>query len=195
MDLLQYTFTLDPGFSMAAIRERVAAKRHLLEGLPGLRWKAWLLSETLPGRTQAKTYAPLYLFEGSPAVQAFLCGDLYKSVTDSFGWTRPHHGRAMGGPSTSIAGARSCALTVSSLDDHAALRRALAASGGLAPSPQPCPAMGTALATLKQLDIARMQLRDYTFCSCEAAALSEVHADLIYEVVAVSGGLPRGDGE
>jgi hypothetical protein len=186
MDLLQYSFNLDPGFPMSAIRERVAAKRHLLDTLPGLRWKAWLLSETLPARTQPKSYAPLYLFDEAQAVQAFLCGDLYQAVTDSFGWTRPHHGRAMGHPHPSIAGARSCALNVSSLDDHAALRRALAASGGPPPSSQLHPDLGTAVATVRQFDISRMELRDYTFWTCEAAALAEVDADRVYEVVAVS---------
>lgn len=186
MDLLQYSFTLDASHSMSAIRERVAAKRHLLDALPGLRWKAWLLSETLPQRSQPKSYAPLYLFDEPQAVQAFLCGDLYKAVTDSFGWTRPHHGRAMGRPSMSISGARSCALTVSSLDDHASLRRALAMSGGALPSSQMHAAEGVALATVRQLDISRMQLRDYTFWTCEAAALADVPADLVYEVVAVS---------
>ena len=185
MDLLQYSFTLDPGFSMSAIRERVAAKRHLLDSLPGLRWKAWLLSEPLPSRAQPKSYAPLYLFDAPQAVQDFLCGDLYEAVTNSFGWTHPHHGHATG-PCQSIAGARSCALTVASLDDHAALRRALATSGGARPPSPMGPAEGRALATVRQLDISRMQLRHYTFWRCEAAALAEVHADLVYEVVAVS---------
>lgn len=187
MDLLQYSFTLDPGFPMSAIRERVAAKRHLVDSLPGLRWKAWLLSEPLPLRAQTKSYAPLYLFDDPQAVQAFLCGDLYRAVTDSFGWTRPHHGHATGRPSVTIDGARSCALAVCSLDDHAALRRALATSGGPLPPSQMRPAEGTALATVRQFDISRMQLRDYTFWTCEAAALADVHADLVYEVVAVSG--------
>jgi Domain of unknown function (DUF4865) len=186
MDLLQYSFTLDPGFSMAAIRERVAMKRHLLDALPGFRWKAWLLSETLPGRTQPKSYAPLYLFDEPQAVHAFLCGDLYQAVTDAFGWTRPYHGHAMGHPASSIAGASSCSLTISSVDDHAALRRALAAPGGPPAPSQLQPDIGTALATVRQFDISRMQLRSYTFWTCEAAALAEVDADRVYEVVAVS---------
>lgn len=186
MDLLQYSFTLDPSHSMAAIRERVAAKRHLLDALPGLRWKAWLLSETLPQRSQPKSYAPLYLFDSPQAVQDFLCGDLYKAVTDSFGWTLPHHGCAMGRPPRSMSGARSCTLTVSSLDDHAALRRAVSTSTGAPFSPER-PASGTALATVSQFDISRMQLRDYTFWTCEASALTDVQADLVYEVVAASG--------
>ena len=186
MDLLQYSFTLDADHPMSAIRERVAAKRHLLDGLPGLRWKAWLLSEPLPQRSQPKSYAPLYLFEGPQAVQAFLCGDLYKAVTDAFGWTFPHHGSAMGPPSPAISAARSCTMTVCPLQDHAALRRAIArAAGSLAPA-SGSPAVGTALATLGQFDISRMQLREYTFWACEASALGDVPADLVYEVVAVS---------
>lgn len=107
-------------------------------------------------------------------------------LLQSFGWTRPHHGHATGHTSPSIACARSCALTVSSLDDHAALRRALAPAGDPPPSAQRHPSVGTALATVRQLDVSRMQLRDYTFWACAAAALSELNADLVYEVVAVS---------
>lgn len=189
MDLLQYSFTLDPGHPMQAIRERVAAKRDLVRTLPGLAWKAWLISEPLGGRTQPKTYAPLYLFEDSPSVHGFLSGPIYKGVTDAFGWTHPYHGHAISPAQAPIAGARSCALRVSSLRDHASLCAALQEAHT---AREPWPGSGVPynfLGAFSQFDIARMELRTYAFFTCEAKALWDLPADLIYEVVAVS--LPR----
>jgi hypothetical protein len=176
MDLLQYSFTLEPDYPMEAVRERVAAKRHLFDLLAGLRWKAWLLSQPLPGRSQAKSYAPLYLFEDTQAAHAFLCGDIYKGVTDAFGWTAPFHGRAINTPRASLAAAASCSLQTRPLRDHASLKAA--ARTAAAPD--------GALLQACLLDISRMQLRTYTFWTCAAHALAHVEAEVAYEVVAVS---------
>lgn len=171
MNLLQYSFDLDADHPMDSIRERVAAKRHLLDDLPGLRWKAWLLSEPLPGRHQPKRYAPLYLFDDLAATHAFLVGALYKGVTDAFGWTLPRHGMAVGTVAASIAGARSCRLHTTELHDHAALCAAAASN---------------APADVLQLDVTRMLLRRYSFSPCAPQELAATDADVVYEVVAVS---------
>lgn len=187
MELLQYSFALGPMHSMDAVRSRVAAKRHLLDAWPGLCWKAWLLSEPLPGRCQEKTYAPLYLFEHTTSAHAFLCSDIYKAVTDTFGWTLPHFGRAINARQAPIPVARSCALTVRSLQDHASLVEATVAtpcreSAGAASAH--CP--GAAHHTIHQIDISRMQLRSFTFWGCDARDLVSIEADVIYDVVALS---------
>ncbi|MBE7942341.1 MULTISPECIES: DUF4865 family protein [Ramlibacter] len=186
MDLLQYSFTLDPDQPMQAIRERVAAKRDLVCTLPGLRWKAWLISEPLRGRPQPKTYAPLYLFEDTPSIHSFLCGPIYKGVTDAFGWTRPHQGYAITPGETEMSTTRSCALTVSTLNDHETLRVALEEAGRAVALPAGSGIKNAFLGTFAQLDIARMQLRTYAFWACEPEALSQLRSDLIYEVVDVS---------
>jgi hypothetical protein len=176
MDLLQYRFELDPGYRMDAVRERVAAKRHLLDGLPGLRWKAWMLAEPLPGRSQPKCYAPLYLFDDAPSTLAFLQGDIYKGVTDTFGWPMPLHGTALGPVPASIAGARSCRLRTTRLHDYAALRAAVAAT--------------TAAGEALQFDVSRMLLRRYSFSAAAPHELEAADAEAVYEVVAVSAPSP-----
>ena len=176
MDLLQYSFTLGADHSMDAVRERVAAKRHLLDGLPGLRWKAWLLSEPLPGRPQAKSYAPLYLFDDTPSALAFLGGALYRGVTDAFGWTLPRHGPLVGALHGTPAGARSCTLHTLQLEDHAALHAALA------PAKPPADTLLVAC----QLDVSQMRLRRYRFRAAAPAAVDDAAADCVYEVVALS---------
>ena len=176
MDLLQYSFTLDPAHRMDTIRERVAAKRPLLDGLPGLRWKAWLLSEPLPRRRQVKSYAPLYLFEDTAATLDFLKGEVYRGVTDAFGWTVPRHGPAIGSVAASIATARSCVLRTVALPDHAALR----AAATLPPLPP------GALAEARQLDVSHLLLRCYTFRTATPDEVQDADADIVYEVVDVS---------
>ena len=176
MDLLQYSFTLDPAHPMQAVRERVAAKRHLLDTLPGLRWKAWMLSEPLAARTQPKRYAPLYLFDDTPAALAFLRGDIYRGVTDAFGWTLPLHGPAVGGTPVALGAALSCAVHCTPLPDHAALR----ATAESMASPD------DALLVVRQLDVSRMLLRSYVFRACPAVEVRDTQADIVYEVVAVS---------
>lgn len=179
MNLLQYAFTLDPAHPMEAVRERVAAKRHLLDAVPGLRWKAWMLSEPLGWRSQAKTYAPLYLFDDTLSALAFLRGDIYRGVTDAFGWTLPLHGPAVGGTSESPGSpvaALSCVLRTTRLPDHAALR---ATAEALVPP-------ADAVFVAQQLDVSRMLLRSYTFRACPAAEVRDTQAEIVYEVVAVS---------
>lgn len=171
---------------MQAIRERVAQKRDLVCTLPGLGWKAWLISEPLLGRIQPKTYAPLYLFKDSPSLLGFLSGPLYKGVTDAFGWTRPHHGFAFNAHETPIAGARSCTLTVSNLCDHASLRCALQEAGSVLETRPGSGMPENFLGAFRQVDIARMELRTFEFWTCEALALRQLAADLVYEVVDVS---------
>jgi Domain of unknown function (DUF4865) len=180
MDLIQYAFPLDKNHCMDAIRQRVAAKRHLLDNVPGLRWKAWLISEPLAGTRQAKSYAPLYQFDSMESTLAFLSSDLYRGVTNDFGWTAPFHGLSLGtsltDAPTSISLARSCTLRTFVLTEHASLL------GAAAPVTPP----KGALLQARLLDVSRMQLRVYTFWPSPPSGLDHVDVDLVYEVVAVS---------
>jgi hypothetical protein len=180
MDLIQYAFPLDKNYSMDAVRKRVSTRRHLLDNVPGMHWKAWLISEPLAGALQAKSYAPLYLFENMESTLAFLRSDLYRGVTNDFGWTAPFHGISLGtsvtDTSTSISLARSCTLKTLVLTEHASL---LGAAGPVTP-PQ------GALLQARLLDVSRMQLRVYTFWSNPPSGIDHVDVDLVYEVLAVS---------
>ena len=180
MDLIQYAFPLDKNYSMDAVRQRVATKRHLLDNVPGMHWKAWLISEPLPGTLQSKSYAPLYLFENMESTLAFLRSDLYKGVTNDFGWTAPFHGLSLGtsltDAPTSISLARSCTLRTFVLTEHASLL------GAATPVSLP----QGALLQARLLDVSRMQLRVYTFWPNPPSGLDHVDVDLVYEVVAVS---------
>jgi hypothetical protein len=164
---------------MDTIRGRIASKRHLLDSFPGLSWKAWLLSEPTPHFAQPKSYAPVYLFHDEHATVSFLRSDLYKGVTDSFGWTKPLVGPAITASSDEVLAASVCTVRTDDLPSHAAL------IGHLADPQAEC---GAAL-VLRQLDIARMQVRTYRFWRSLQEALGHPEVASIeraYEVVAVS---------
>lgn len=181
MNALQYTFALDPAFDMQAIRDRIATRQRLLAGTPGLHWKAWLLSEPLPDRPQAKSYAPLYLFDDAASTLSFLAGAVYRGVTDAFGWTLPHQGPAVAGHAAALREAQACSLRIVALGNHDELLAALASQGSNHPD---------AVAHCRLLDVGRMQLRDYRFWNLPAKDVPPAAGDVRYEVVATSFGTP-----
>lgn len=181
MNLLQYAFTLGDAYDMQTIRDRVAARRSRLSGLPGLRWKAWLLSEPTPRHPQPKTYAPLYLFANSASTASFLGGSIYEGVTASFGWTWPFQGPSLGVQS-GLDAARACVLEVQTVKTHAEL--ALALEDDL-------PGHPAEITQARMLDVARMQLRTYRFLDVAAAQVATESAHVVYEVVALT--QPCGD--
>lgn len=180
MNALQYSFALDAGFDMQAVRDRVASRQHLLNGTPGLCWKAWLISEPLPGREQPKSYAPLYLFLDAASTLQFLAGGVYRGVTCAFGWTQPHQGPALADDVSDIRHAKTCSLRSTVLRTHDELVVALRA-------PESLPS--EAIAQCRLVDVSRMAMRCYTFWRQPAAALALPDEDLCYEVVAMSMGL------
>lgn len=181
MNLLQYAFTLADTYDMQAIRERVAARQSRLAGLPGLRWKAWLLSEPTARHAQPKTYAPLYLFANGASTASFLGGSIYEGVTASFGWTWPYQGPSLGLQS-GLDAARACVLEVKTVKTHAELVLALE---------DDLPGHPAEITQARMLDVARMQVRTYRFLEVEAAQVATDAAHLVYEVVALT--QPVGD--
>lgn len=177
MNLLQYAFLLSGDFDMDAIRTRIAAKRHLLDQLPGLCWKAWLMSEPKAHLRQPKTYAPLYLFDATPPLVSFMTGPLYKGVTDSFGWTMPFQGPWIAPKPIHILDAKSCSLHNSPLLPRDDLTSVLELATGTDPAE---------IAHVQMLDISRMCIRTYRFWSVAAEQVSSTDAQIIYDVVAVS---------
>lgn len=177
MNLLQYSFEFKDDFDMDSIRERIAAKRQLLDDLPGLCWKVWLLSEPKAGLVQAKTYAPLYLFNSVHPLVDFMEGPIYKGVTDAFGWTRPLEGPWVNPQPFSLLEAKACSLHIAPLATHADLVAALEDSAQ---------EMDTQIAQVRMLDLSRMRTCTYAFWSVAAEEVPRSNAKLVYDVVAIS---------
>lgn len=84
MPAMQYAITLPARFDMAAIQRRIADKAHVLDGLPGLGFKAWLYA--LRGdHGPDNRYAPFYLWRDAAAMTAFLVGPGFATLSDDFG--------------------------------------------------------------------------------------------------------------
>ncbi len=177
MDLLQYAFSFSDDFDMDAIRARIAVKRHLLDQLPGLSWKAWLISEPKAHRGQPKTYAPLYLFNSTPPLVSFLTGPLYKGVIESFGWTIPFQGPWIAPKPLDIRGAKCCSLHIAPVLDRDDLESAFTVTAATDPAE---------MARVQMWDISRMCIRTYRFWSVPVEQVPSTDAQIIYDVVAVS---------
>lgn len=84
---MQYDIALPADYDMAVIRRRVAEKGHLLDGFPGLAFKAYLHAargdEALPSRDNL--YAPFYLWQDSEGMNAFLGGAGFAALARDFG--------------------------------------------------------------------------------------------------------------
>lgn len=91
MIAMQYTFVLPADYDMTVIERRIADKGHLLDGFPGLLFKAYLSADTRQmtragGAAGDNLYAPFYLWGDSEGMNAFLCGAGFAGVTRAFGW-------------------------------------------------------------------------------------------------------------
>ncbi|MET0548360.1 MAG: DUF4865 family protein [Xanthomonas sp.] len=87
MIAMQYRIALPADDDMAGIRRRIAEKGPLLDALPGLRFKAYLVADRgdplLPARQNL--YAPFYLWRDAAAMHAFLAGPAFAALCDAFG--------------------------------------------------------------------------------------------------------------
>jgi hypothetical protein len=87
---MQYSFTLPADYDMEIIHRRIASKGHLLDGFPGLAFKAYLSAQrndrALP--SEENLYAPFYLWHDNEAMNAFLAGAGFAALTQAFGWPR-----------------------------------------------------------------------------------------------------------
>lgn len=82
MIAMQYSYTLPADYDMAIIRQRIASKGPLLDGLPGLAFKAYLYAD----QDGEHLYAPFYLWRDSDAMHDFLAGPAYAALTQAYGW-------------------------------------------------------------------------------------------------------------
>ena len=82
---MQYSFTLPADFDMDIIRERVAAKGPLVNGFPGLGFKAFLYARRGEHGPE-NLYAPFYLWDDNEAMNRLLGGEVFAGVSTAFGW-------------------------------------------------------------------------------------------------------------
>jgi hypothetical protein len=85
---MQYSFTLPADYDMGIIHRRIATKGPLLDGFPGLAFKAYLSAErgdpALP--SEENLYAPFYLWRDHAGMNAFLAGEGFAALARDFGW-------------------------------------------------------------------------------------------------------------
>ena len=88
MIAMQYSFTLPGDYDMARIRERIASKGTLMDGFPGLVFKAYLYTEIADRDHEAdeNRYAPFYLWRDSEGMNRFLTSPGFAALTRQFGW-------------------------------------------------------------------------------------------------------------
>ena len=83
---MQYSFTLPADYDMDIIRRRIAAKGSVIDGLPGLGYKAYIYA-CRGEHGPENLYAPFYLWHQSEAMSRFFGGsDIFANVTGAFGW-------------------------------------------------------------------------------------------------------------
>jgi Domain of unknown function (DUF4865) len=82
---MQYNFTLPADFDMEVIRQRVTAKGPLVEGFPGLGFKAFLYARRGEHGPE-NLYAPFYLWDDNGAMNRLLGGEVFAGVSTAFGW-------------------------------------------------------------------------------------------------------------
>ncbi|WP_417070015.1 DUF4865 family protein [Niveibacterium terrae] len=85
---MQYSFTLPADYDMALIRERIASKGALMDGFPGLAFKAYLHTE-IGDPTHAASenrYAPFYLWRDNDGMNRFLASPGFAALVRQFGW-------------------------------------------------------------------------------------------------------------
>jgi hypothetical protein len=84
---MQYSFTLPADYDMQIIRQRIADKGHLMDRFPHLAFKAFFYACRDGGAVKSRDnlYAPFYLWHHNEGLNAFLCGDGFAALMNSFG--------------------------------------------------------------------------------------------------------------
>lgn len=91
MHAMQYEITLPADYDMAVIRNKVAAKGHLLDAYPGLGAKAYLIRERGVDGSPVSQYAPFYLWNTPAGMNSFLWGPGFQGIVDDFGRPEVQH--------------------------------------------------------------------------------------------------------
>ena len=85
MYAMQYQITLPTDYDMQIIRDRVTQTGHLMDGYPGLEFKAYLIQEKTKGAPQ-NAYAPFYVWRDIDGMRQFCWGEPgYSAIVRDFG--------------------------------------------------------------------------------------------------------------
>lgn len=83
MHAMQYQFAFPSGFDLQLVRDRVADIGHRFDSLPGLHYKAFLVSERRGD--EPACYAPLYVWRNRSGMHAFILSDAFAAVCEKYG--------------------------------------------------------------------------------------------------------------
>ena len=83
---MQYKIILPKDYDMGIIRKRVADNAYKTDGLPGLKFKAYLVAEAAEDGNLYNAYAPLYVWNESEGMNKFIFEGYYDNILYSFGW-------------------------------------------------------------------------------------------------------------
>ncbi|MFJ1702780.1 DUF4865 family protein [Kitasatospora sp. NPDC088346] len=133
MHAMQYEITLPAGHDMRTVHRRVADRGHLTDTLPGLALKAYLVRERGDGTgSPVNQYAPLYLWHTAEAMDGFLRGPGFRTLSADFGRPPVRHWLGSGlrpGPAAELdpdAARRSVTPIPETTDPGEAVAQALA---------------------------------------------------------------------
>jgi hypothetical protein len=87
MIAMQYKIVLPSDYPMESIEKRITEKGHLLDGFPGLIFKAYLYSrkDAKSYENQINSYAPFYVWRDHHAMVLFLQSDGFTALCEQFG--------------------------------------------------------------------------------------------------------------
>ncbi|MED3563934.1 DUF4865 family protein [Bacillus xiapuensis] len=83
---MQYKVILPEDYDMGIIRKRVQVHGHKTNGIQGLNFKAYLMTEAAKNGNLYNSYAPLYLWNSSEGMNNFIFKGFYDNILNSFGW-------------------------------------------------------------------------------------------------------------
>ena len=88
MIAMQYSFALPADYDMGIVDRRIVEKGPLLDNFPNLKFKAYLTARKNDDETRSaeNLYAPFYVWNHEDGLNAFVCGEGFAAVTQSFGW-------------------------------------------------------------------------------------------------------------
>lgn len=78
MYAMQYQISLPADYDMQIIRDRVTQTGHLMDGYPGLEFKAYLIQEKNKGAPR-NAYAPFYLWRDIDGMRQFCWGEPHRA--------------------------------------------------------------------------------------------------------------------
>ncbi|WP_432451904.1 MULTISPECIES: DUF4865 family protein [unclassified Agarivorans] len=87
MIAMQYRIILPADYNMVNIQTRIKEKAHLLDGYPGLVFKAYLYSikDSPDYFSTVNSYAPFYLWKDTSAMASFLRSPGFAALSEQFG--------------------------------------------------------------------------------------------------------------